>query len=196
MKENLKFKGILLDENDNEIPGTSFVGWHSRSMAVTCCIISKTRDGQYQFFLEKRGPGCPDNVGKYCMPCGYLGWGESLREGAVREAYEETGLKLNPKDLMFAGINDDPKENRENVTVRFVVEVPEKDLLEVIYNNDLNSLERGGEEKEVDELVLVPYFYVKEHEDDFAFNHNEVIKDVMDNLEKIKGGQFYKDSLC
>ena len=196
MKENSKFKGILLDENNNEIPGTSFVGWHSRSMAVTCCIISKTMDGQYQFLLEKRGPGCPDNIGKYCMPCGYLSWGESLREGAAREVYEETGLKVNPKDLIFAGINDSPKVNRENVTVRFIVEVPEKDILEVIYNNDLDSQARGCEEKEVEEIVLVPYFYVKEHQNEFAFNHDRVIKEIIDNLEKIKSSQFYKDSLC
>lgn len=130
------------------------------------------------------------------MPCGYLSWGESLREGAAREVYEETGLKVNPKDLIFAGINDSPKENRENVTVRFIVEVPEKDILEVIYNNDLDSQERGGEEKEVEELVLVPYFYVKEHQNEFAFNHDRVIKEIIDNLEKIKSSQFYKDSLC
>ena len=106
MKENPRMRAVELDNNDQPIEGTERILWDSRSMAVTIIPIAKTSDGQYEFLVEKRGPGCPDNIGKYVMPCGYLNRGESLREAGAREMYEETGLKINPKSLKFAGIND------------------------------------------------------------------------------------------
>lgn len=194
-KENPRYQGVLLDQNDQPIPGTEFKDWKSRSMAVVCAVVSKTKDGQFQFLLERRGPGCPDFVGCWAMPCGYVGWDESLREAAARELYEEVGLQVNPQDLKFAGMNDNPKENRQNITARFVVEVPEEKLLKLLDNTFMDSLGRGGEKGEVSELSLVPYFFVKDNAKDFAFSHDEVIKEMIDNYGKIMAGEFYKDSL-
>lgn len=194
-KENPKYQGVLLDENDKPIEGSEFKDWKSRSVAVVCAVISKTKDGQWQFLVEKRGPGCPDNVGKFVLPCGYSAWEETLREAAVRELYEETGLKANPEDLRFAGLNDGVKENRQNITLRYVIEMPEKVLISHLENVDLRTDIRGGEKNEVDELTLVPYFYARENADDFAFGHADVMKEIIDNYEKIKAGGYYKDSL-
>ena len=193
--ENKKYRGVFLDEKDKPIEGSEFTDWKSRSVAVTCFITSKTHDGQYEFLLEKRGPGCPDEIGKLVAPCGYFSWGETLREAAVREVYEEIGLKLNPLDLMFAGINDDPTENRQNVTIWFMVEVPEKELVNIINNFDADSQKRGGEAREVDEVMLVPYFYVTDHADEFGFGHDKIIKAILTNLSEIRKG-FFIDALC
>lgn len=38
---------------------------------------------------------------KWCLPGGCQELGENLRETAVREAYEETGIKINPNDLIL-----------------------------------------------------------------------------------------------
>lgn len=32
--------------------------------------------------------------GMWCIPCGHLEWNEDVRDAAIREAYEETGLKI------------------------------------------------------------------------------------------------------
>jgi 8-oxo-dGTP diphosphatase len=32
--------------------------------------------------------------GMWCIPCGHLEWNEDVRQAAIREAYEETGLKI------------------------------------------------------------------------------------------------------
>ena len=68
--------------------------WISRSVAVTGLISAVGKDGEVYFLLERRGPGCPDNIGKLCSICGYLDWDETLEEAIVRETYEETGYKF------------------------------------------------------------------------------------------------------
>ena len=73
--------------------------------------------------------------------------------------------------------------------------MPEKVLISHLENVDLRTDIRGGEKNEVDELTLVPYFYARENADDFAFGHADVMKEIIDNYEKIKAGGYYKDSL-
>lgn len=45
--------------------------------------------------------------GTWCPPGGHMEYGESFEEGAVRETKEETGLLINPKDVIFADITND-----------------------------------------------------------------------------------------
>ena len=44
--------------------------------------------------------GRPPLEGEWSIPGGALELGETLREGAVREALEETGLTVEPEDLL------------------------------------------------------------------------------------------------
>ncbi len=39
---------------------------------------------------RNRDPG----KGKWCIPCGHVEWGEDVKEAAIREFREETGLKV------------------------------------------------------------------------------------------------------
>lgn len=190
MKENAKFKGEYLEGSDK---GKEFIGWNSRSMAVTAIVCCQEND-DLLFLVEKRGPGCPDNIGKYVFPCGYINWGESLREAAARELYEETGLGLEPKNFVFAGINDDPTENRQNITARFVQFCPElKNLYKEFVNTDTKS--RGGEDNECEEIILMSGKQILKNPEKFAFNHSHLAKIVLGNLTKIKKGEYYWDSL-
>lgn len=63
--------------------------WLSRSSAVVGLFVIDNR-----VLMVKRGPGCPDEVGKWVLPCGYLDRNETLLEGMIRETYEETGFNL------------------------------------------------------------------------------------------------------
>lgn len=186
MMDNPRYKGILIDRNNVPIPGTDFFGWKSRSLAVTIVILSKTRSGLYEALVEKRGPGCPDYVGSWCCPCGYLGWDETLKEAAVREVYEETGLELKEEELSLLGIDDDPEANRQNVTVRFYCEIDERRIFPVINHALYKTPDRGGEENEVDELALVPLFYVRANENSFAFGHNKIIEEAFLKIKNNK----------
>lgn len=177
-KENLKFKAVLLDKDNNEIPDSEFIGWHSRSMAVTVVVCNPQGT---KFLVEKRGPGCPDFIGKYCFPCGYLGWDETLRNAAWRELYEETGLKIQSHELQFLGINDNPNSNRQNVTVRFKLELTDEQMEDAVKAFTSDSEARGGEAAEVECLRIINIEDVIAHQEDFAFNHADLAMHVHDH---------------
>ena len=63
--------------------------WLSRSAAVVSIIAIDS-----VVLMVKRGPGCPDAVGKWVLPCGYVDWDENLTNAAIREIYEETGVNI------------------------------------------------------------------------------------------------------
>ncbi len=45
-----------------------------------------------ELLLVRRAFGM--KAGEWCIPCGHVGWGEDVREAAVRELAEETGLVI------------------------------------------------------------------------------------------------------
>jgi len=152
--------------------------WISRSVAVSVAIYGIDDSGNYWFLSEKRGPGCPDNVGKWTFPCGYLDFDETLKEGAAREIYEETGLRINTRFLEFYGIRDDPKkENRQNIVIRYILGIPLEELKEVLSSGEINTRtqERGGEGNECSEIKLLRLKDTK----NWAFSHDEFAKSIM-----------------
>jgi 8-oxo-dGTP diphosphatase len=72
--------------NSRQYPTMPFVG-------VGAIIIENDR-----VVLVKRGQ--PPLEGEWSIPGGVLEVGEMLREAAVREAWEETSLKVEPSDLL------------------------------------------------------------------------------------------------
>lgn len=72
--------------------------WISRSNSVNALILVEEKgtlkDYHYgsKFLLVKRSDKMNEG-GKWCMPCGYLDWNESLEDAVAREIYEETGIK-------------------------------------------------------------------------------------------------------
>lgn len=90
--------------------------WISRSVATVGFIF--TVDNGLRVLAVKRGKGAPDNIGKWCAPCGYLDYDETLRECCCREVLEETGLKIRRNSLQPFGVDDVPT-GRQNITHRF-----------------------------------------------------------------------------
>lgn len=161
---------------------TGEVIWKSRSMAVTACVVTMNpTTREYNFLVERRGAGCPDYVGALAFPCGYLDWDETRRDAVIRELQEELGLDVDPRRILEWKTIDDPSENHQNVVTRYIVVVNYDMISEWIKTADLNTEARGGEKDEVAEIKLIPYSKVQE-EKDWAFNHNEVIEELVSTL--------------
>lgn len=96
-------------------------------MATATTVVLRKRGNLIEVLLEKRGK--PPRVGAWSIPGGHIKPGESPQQGAIRELYEETGIKvayLEPmeselsapdraaKDFAFATIVDPRTEVKAN----------------------------------------------------------------------------------
>lgn len=161
--------------------------YHHRSIAVTGVIVAKDFNDEVYVLLERRGSGCPDNIGKLCCVCGYLNWDETRLDAVKREAYEETGLRIDENfcDIYELETIDDPnRDSRQNVVTRYAIlygfySYLQKALDSGVINIDTKS--RGGEENEVSEFLLLSKSQILElPSEEFAFGHKEMILEVLD----------------
>ena len=61
-------------------------------------------DSSRRVLLVQRGPG-QFGAGLWCLPCGYVEWGEDLRDAAAREALEEAGVAVEAGDVVQVAVN-------------------------------------------------------------------------------------------
>jgi len=156
--------------------------WLSRSSAVTTTVACRV-DGKVYILLGKRGEGCPDEVGKWNLPCGYLDWDETLPEAAVREVFEETGVNLMaiPEASILLKHMQQPWRvnsgyrpgSKQNVSHHFYV-VFEAEAL------PLTSTEYC----EPDEIAELQWREISQlGELDYAFRHGEIMQEFLSRPE-------------
>lgn len=167
--------------------------WISRSMAVSVYIFKSNPFGEIFVLTEKRGKGAADNIGKLCAPCGYVDFDETLKEAAVREVLEETGVVISPDRLNMFGICDDPNENHQNVTFRYYVYLPWSETPKdgERFNIDLENAQ-GGEKDEVESVSWVNVGVISNDlsgydifdlkKDEWAFDHDKRIKEAFSKI--------------
>lgn len=165
--------------------------WHSRSVAVVGMVIM-LHEGEMYVLLGKRGEALPNEVGKWCMPCGYLDWNETTEEAVVREIWEETGLnvekaindyKVISNNMHYPWrINSSPDTPLQNVSLHYAVVLStdidvyedKPRLPEITFENNTNH------PNEVDEVKWVKISDL--HDYDMAFNHDMIIRVFVRNL--------------
>ncbi len=122
-------------------------------------VKALTVNGKNQVLLEKRAQHLTRG-GKYDLPGGFMDRDETSEECALRELFEETGIRGEIQFLFR--INDNPnrpQEDRQNVDFIYIVK------------------EISGELKTDHESTDVGWYSEEDipSEDDFAFDHRDSI---------------------
>lgn len=140
--------------------------WISRSMTTVGVVVAIENDNIF-ILANKRGKGCPDNVGLWNLPCGYLDYNEDLNQACAREVKEECGIDLDPNKFIIFGINSNPLENKQNVSVRFLL----------FLNGRIEIGSPSGEKDEVDDIQWIDINDISSY--NWAFNHQYIIAEAI-----------------
>lgn len=145
------------------------IGWLSPSIAIVTFVFLKSSEGNIYVLATRRGIGCPDNKGKWNCQCGYLDFGESTTEAAIREVLEETGIALRKDEITDWKWIDVPDENG-NIVHRFYA------VLEG-WPDEYPTNENYSEQDEVEDIAWIPLDDV--HNYQWAFGHETAIQEAL-----------------
>ncbi len=156
-----------------------FIGWFSRSMATAIFVFCRDKNGVLHVLASERGKGAADFQGYWNCPCGYLDFGETTKQCAIRELEEETGIGVSEDIVRFINYEDDPvTANHQNVTFRFGANITDNTI------EDLSSFSKKHNEKnEVGKISWVPVKDIDKYQ--WAFNHKTRIIEIAHELQLI-----------
>lgn len=92
----------------------------SRSVSVSLCAFCRDSKNRWCVLANQRGPGVARGAGKWNVPSGFLDYGETAEEAAIRETWEETGVSI-PKGvrLRHLGTNSGRLGGSQTVSMAF-----------------------------------------------------------------------------
>ncbi len=121
-------------------------------------------DEEFNFILVKRKN---DPFKDYwALPGGFVEYGESVENGAVREAKEETNVDVTLKDLV--GVYSDPDRDPRGHTI----------TVAYIATGDISTMKADSDAKEV-KLFSAE----KLDEINIAFDHDKIIRDCLNKAK-------------
>ena len=94
-KQSGKPRNFAIERNGKQF-------WVSRSSIVTLYVYCKNHDGEWCVLASQRGVNA-NWAGKWNVVCGFLDYGETLEEAAVRECFEECGINVQGAKLINCG---------------------------------------------------------------------------------------------
>ena len=142
--------------------------WVSRSIATVTYVFGLINN-EYCILANKRGPGLPNKVGLWNCVSGYLDYDETLEEAAVREVFEETGVRLDKSFLIMDNIDSSVDRERQNVLVRYYTYIGEL-AEQVVLTNE------NAEPNEVDEVKWIPITEIDKYQWVSETHRNKIVE--------------------
>lgn len=133
--------------------------WISRSSVAICLVVCKNK-----VLIVKRGKSVKCS-GKWCLPCGYLDYNESIEECAIREIYEESGIDVRKykNTIKLDSINSDPSFTKnQDIGFNFIIEINSDNLPPI--NMDIVDHNETTDANWIDIHEISNY--------EFTFNHD------------------------
>lgn len=164
----------------------------SRSVAVVGVVFAIPLVGSTCVLITKRSNKMRDEANKYGVPCGYFDYDETGYEAMMREVYEETSLYLpDYSDILFTNnhekpifIQDNPiKDKRQNVSLIYLSVYDFSGCMNRFPTEIVKYTDK--ETAEVMWMSLID-FYTKNNEMEWAFNHDETIKNAIKQLKNLQ----------
>ena len=124
-------------------------------LTIDCVVFNQ----QNELLLIKRGR--QPFQGKYALPGGWVEYGETVEQAALRELKEETGVEAH--SLQLIGVYSEPNRDPRGhcVSVAFLVQFPDVAVIEA--GDDAASAKFVKDWKEID----------------FAFDHKKILADAV-----------------
>jgi len=151
--------------------------WVSRSNTISLYVFCKDENGKWCILANQRGPKSKVSPNKWNVICGFLDYGFSLEETAVKECFEETGVKINKKILRNNGTNSSKKYGNVNTRFSCVLDGVTKQ-----YPTDISHAEPG----EVTEAKWIPLDEVEQ----YTWMNNQGVK-AREAAESIIGNETF-----
>lgn len=149
--------------------------WYSRAVATVPFVFCKNKEDKWCVLANKRGEGTPDFQGYWNAPCGYLQFHVTGEENCSKETFEETNVKVAPEKFKLFGVETNPSNNRQNVSLRYYA------LLDGTID-DYQTNSNNSEKNEVADIKWIPLDEVDNYE--WAFGHNNMIKELNSSIFK------------
>ena len=163
----------------------------SRSVTVISIVLISF-ESRAHLIVTKRSANMPDEPNKTCLPCGYLDYDETIYDAMVRETYEETSFYIpDYKEFLVFNNNmkpvrilDNPKKDaRQNISFIYM-NIYDFDLKPHLFPMD-EIIRYSSDEVQSVRVIPLSQVYDNTYELDWAFKHDEVIKEAIKHYNKI-----------
>lgn len=149
--------------------------WYSRACTCGMFVFCKDTFGEWRILANLRGQGCPNQIGKWNAPGGYLDFDETLQQAAARECKEETGVILDLSYVKLFSMHSNPKGLNQNLSFKFYAKLPG-------YTKDYPITNKFMEKDEVADIKWIKISDISSY--DWAFGHAELIMKIYRTMIK------------